>query len=411
MTRQDSAHGTGVHVIRMPQLGETVDEGTVTSWLKGPGEQVSEREPVLEVSTDKVDTEIESTVAGVLARILVDEGATVPVGTVLAEISTPGAPAAPGTPGTAPLRPEDLLLSPRVRRLIDEHAVDIGELAVFATRPEITRRTVEAYLAGRTAAASTSSEGGSEDNSDGTAEGPTPDGRHVVAFTRIRRLTAEHMVASKATSPHVATAIEADFEAVAQVRREHRERLRGERGAGLTYLPFVACATARALDDFERLNASVEGDTLVLHPSVHLGIAVDLDGAGLIVPVVRDAQRLTLAEMTGEIQRVAELARADGLRPDDVSGGTFTVTGQGPYGTLLTVPIIHQPQLAIVSVDGVAKRPVVEADEAGNDRIGIRHTGVLTMSWDHRAVDGAYAAAFLAAVRDRVANLDWAAEL
>ncbi|MGH3345333.1 MAG: dihydrolipoamide acetyltransferase family protein [Carbonactinosporaceae bacterium] len=401
MTRRDSAQGTDVHLIRMPQLGETVDEGTVTSWLKGPGEQVGEREPLLEVSTDKVDTEVESTAAGVVARILVEEGATVPVGTVLAEISAAGASATAGAAAAAPLRPEDLLLSPRVRRLIDEHAVDLGELAAFATRPEVTRKTVEAYLDGRAAAA------GAEE---GSAVRP-PENRRVVPFTRIRRITAEHMVASKATSPHVATAIEADFEAAARVRREHGERLRSERGTSLTYLPFVACATARALGDFQRLNASVEGDSLVVHPSVHLGVAVDLGGEGLIVPVVRDAQELALAAMAEAIQRAAERARADDLRPDDVSGGTFTLAGQGPYGTLLTVPIIHQPQLAILSVDGVAKRPVVETDAAGDDRIGIRHTGVLTMSWDHRAVDGAYAAAFLAAVRDRVASLDWAAEL
>jgi pyruvate dehydrogenase E2 component (dihydrolipoamide acetyltransferase) len=401
----------GVYQVRMPQLGETVDEGTIVAWLKQPGDTVSEQEALLEISTEKVDTEIESAVTGVLERVLVDEGETVVVGTVLAEIDTgdSGArEAAPSVEAAEAIEPEaeapaaedgpasgsDLLLSPVVRRLVDEHAIDVDDLAAFADKPRITRGVVEDYLNQRA----------------GKMTGEAT-GEQLIPFTRVRKLTAERMAASKATSAHVVTAMEVDFEEVARVRARHRERLQSERGVPLTWLPFVASAVARTLGQFERLNASVrDGEGLVVRSEVHLGIAVDLDGEGLVVPVIRDAAGLGLVDMAARIQEAAESARAGALQLDDVTGGTFTITGQGPHGTLFTAPIINQPQVAILSVDGIRKRPVVIETNAG-DEIAAHHTGVLAMSWDHRAVDGAYAAGFLAALRDAIEQHDWAAEL
>jgi pyruvate dehydrogenase E2 component (dihydrolipoamide acetyltransferase) len=403
----------GVYRVRMPQLGESVEEGTVVTWLAKAGSQIAEGEPLLEISTDKVDTEVESTVAGTLTRILVEADETVPVGTVLAEIEVEGledgpaeaddgstdaevteaaeVPAAPEPPAATPAGPpadalprqdddHGLLLSPVVRRMVDEHGIDLADLAGFADGPRVDRKVVERYLAAR------------------SEQDAPDDGTEVIRFSRIRKLTAERMVASKATSPHVVTGMEVDFERVAAVRAASEQRL--------TWLPFVACAVARTLGRFERLNASVRDDALVVHRTVHLGIAVDLDGEGLVVPVLHEAQDLGLRAMAERIGDAAERARAGRLLPADITGGTFTITGQGPHGTLFTAPIINQPQVAILSVDGIRRRPVVVGDD-----IVAHHTGVLALSWDHRAVDGTYAAAFLAAVRDEIEQADWAAEL
>ncbi|MGH9074301.1 MAG: 2-oxo acid dehydrogenase subunit E2, partial [Acidimicrobiales bacterium] len=233
----------------------------------------------------------------------------------------------------------------------------------------------------------------------------------VVPFSNIRRRTAEHMVRSKATSAHTLAAIEVDFEGIEATRRVHRERFRAEEGISLTYLPFIARAVADGLRDFPHLNASVGDDALVVHRDINLGIAVDLDSEGLIVPVIHDAGDKRMRALAREASELAQRARSRKLTADDIAGGTFTITNPGPFGTFMTVPIINQPQVAILSTDGVKRRPVVVAMPGGSEGIAIHSTGMLALSFDHRAVDGAYASRFLAELKDIIETRDWSQEL
>jgi 2-oxoglutarate dehydrogenase E2 component (dihydrolipoamide succinyltransferase) len=243
------------------------------------------------------------------------------------------------------------------------------------------------------------------------ATAATPTGDHVVPFSNIRRRTAEHMVRSKSTSAHVYTSVEVDFERVARVRAAHRDAWREHEGFSLTFLPFIARAVADTVDDYPHVNASVDVDTLVVHGDLHLAIAVDLNFEGLLAPVIRNADGKRLRQLSREIHDLATRARAKQIGPDEVVGGTFTITNPGPYGTFQTLPIINQPQVAILSTDGIAKRPVAIEGPDGDDLIAVHHTGILTLTWDHRAFDGAYAAAFLNAVRIDLETRDWEAEL
>jgi pyruvate dehydrogenase E2 component (dihydrolipoamide acetyltransferase) len=476
----------------MPQLGETVTEGTIIRWLKKVGDAIAQDEPLFEVSTDKVDSEVPSSVAGLLTEILVAEGATVDVGTRLAVVSEPGAasgdasatpaapvaeaapqavpqgaseapspvpvpaplvsdspaageavPAAPpaqeaelpleeaGVQAPSPSEASDtngkgLVLSPVVRQLVSEYGIDPAVIPGTGKGGRVTRADVLAYIDRQAAggAASPATAAASRVTSvpaSSSAPAPGGDGAHyvavrgprdeVVAFTNIRRLTAEHMVRSKATSAHTLVAIEADYEAVERVRAKHKNRFREEEGIGLSYLSFVARAVVETLRDFPHLNASVDDDALVIHRDVHLGVAVDLDQRGLIVPVVRNAEAQSLRGLARAIAELAERARTRKLSADDVVGGTFTITNPGPFGTFLTAPIINQPQVAILSTDGVKRRPVVITAPDGTEAVGIHSVGMLALSFDHRAVDGAYASAFLHALAAAIATRDWEAEL
>ena len=236
-------------------------------------------------------------------------------------------------------------------------------------------------------------------------------GDQVVPFSNMRRRTAEHMVRSKATSPHAFIANEVDFENVERVRKAWGARFKAEEGFSLTYLPFIARATVEALRDFPLLNASVADDSLVVHAEVNLGIAVDLSHEGLIVPVIHRAEEVTLRGMARRIRDLAERARGRQLNADDIAGGTFSITNDGPFGTYFTVPIINQPQVAILATDGIARRPVVVTQPDGTESIAIHSTGILGVSWDHRAVDGAYVSSFLARVSELLDSRDWSAEL
>jgi 2-oxoglutarate dehydrogenase E2 component (dihydrolipoamide succinyltransferase) len=236
-------------------------------------------------------------------------------------------------------------------------------------------------------------------------------GDQVVPFSNMRRRTAEHMVRSKATSPHAFIAKEVDFERVERVRKAWGERFKAEEGFSLTYLPFVARAAVEALRDFPLLNASVVDDALVVHAEVNLGIAVDLSHEGLIVPVIPRAEEVTLRGVARRIRDLADRARSRKLNADDIAGGTFSITNDGPFGTYFTVPIINQPQVAILATDGIARRPVVVTQPDGSESIAIHSTGVLGVSWDHRAVDGAYVSLFLARVAELLGSRDWSAEL
>jgi len=322
------------------------------------------------------------------------------------------------------------MLSPVVRKLLDENAITASEVTGTGLGGRITRADVLAVIDGRRAggapaptsptasAASgppTASAASGPPTAASSAPGVTrptgPLGDEVVPFTNIRRRTAEHMDRSKATSPHTLVVKETDYERVEQVRREHGARFRAEEGFSLTYLPFVARATVEALHEWPYLNASVGEDVLVVHHEINVGVAVDLDHYGLIVPVVRRAEELTLRGLARRIHELADRARTKKLSADDIAGGTFSITNAGPFGTFLTAPIINQPQVAILSTDGVKRRPVVVTTEDGSEAITVHSVGLLCLSWDHRAVDGAYAAAFVARIADILATHDWAAEL
>ena len=403
----------------MPQLGETVAEGTVSVWHKKAGDQVEEGETLFDVSTDKVEMEIPAPASGRLVEILVPEGETVEVGARLAIIgdgspaeATPSAPS-PSVPGqsaptpskpAAPIAPAKSAggkrdargnpLSPVVRRLIAEHGLDPASIEGTGGGGRITRKDVMAHL-----------EGG------GGAPAPSPEaGRTVIPFDRLRKLTAEHMARSKAVSPHVLQAVEVDFHNVDRARATVREDWKSRHGFSLTYLPFIARAVCEAIADFPRINAHVEGDSLVQFERINLGIAVDLNLKGLIVPVIKDAGAKSLTELALAAQALAAKARDKKLRPDDLTGGTYTLSNAGTFGTMITAPIINQPQVAILSLDGIRKKPAVVEGPAG-DEIAIRPIGVLAQSFDHRAIDGAYSAAFLDKLRGILEQRDWLAEL
>ncbi len=471
--------------IVMPQLGESVTEGTITRWFKQVGESVAEDEPLFEVSTDKVDTEVPAPAAGVLSEIRVQEGDTVDVGTVLAvlgdgaagggEAAAPAeepAPAEPAAPEQAPAAPAPAdeappappapeaapapapaaapagdaepvaggaLLSPLVRRLVEEHQIDPSTITGTGVGGRITRddvlATIDAKAAGGAPAAPAAPSAPAPAPA-GPAPAPAPapaapapaparstprppsvaplvpgSGDRTEALNNIRRLTGEAMVASKAAAPHTVTAMQVDYEGVERVRRVLREDFKEEEGFSLTYLPFISRAVVDALHEFPHMNASMGDGSVVLHDEVHLSIAVDLDYQGLLAPVVRNAHDKRLRAIGRDIHDLASRARNRKLGPDELSGGTFTISNSGSYGTLFVIPIINQPQVAILSTDGVARQPVVVTDEFGNETIGIHSVGNLTLSWDHRAFDGAYAAAFLARVKEIIETRDWSAEV
>ncbi len=398
----------------MPQLGETVTEGTVIAWHKKVGDAVKADENLFDVETDKVTAEIPAPAAGVLKEILVAVGTTVAVGARLAVIETAGATvaqsAAAAAPGAAPTvaaatRPPaapgeagELPLSPVVRRLIAEHGLDPARIRGTGRGGRITREDVLAAL----------------ETGGGATAPAAPAGRapqaEVVPLSRIRKQIAAHMVRSKATSPHVLQAVEVDFYAVEAARQARGEDWRRREGFGLTYLPFIARAVIDAIAEFPRVNASIDGDNLIVHKRVNLGVAVDLNFEGLMAPVVKDAQSMRLADIARAMNALATRARNGSIGADDLAGGTYTLSNSGPFGTLITAPIINQPQVAILSTDGVRKKPVVIETAAG-DAIAIRPIGVLAQSFDHRAIDGAYSAAFLRRLRELIETRDWLAEL
>jgi 2-oxoglutarate dehydrogenase E2 component (dihydrolipoamide succinyltransferase) len=364
--------------ILMPQLGETVTEGTIITWCKREGEAVQVDDVLLEIETDKASTEVPAPVAGVLARILVTAGRTVAVGTTLAVLETAEVPISTGRWIREPkLDPAGQPLSPSVRRLLREHALDTAQIVGGGRNGRIRRSDILARV---------------------QSAAPTANvhalGERLVPFNRMRKRTAEHMVRSKSTSPHVLQAVEVDFSAVVAAREKYKADWLQRYGVALTYLPFVAHATCRALGEFPALNASIEGEALRVHADVNLAIAVDLNFEGLVAPVLRRVQALTLAEISVGIQAMTQRVRSGKFNPDELEGGTYTVSNSGSFGTLITAPIINQPQVAILSMDGIHKRATVIESEAG-DAIAIRPIGVLAQSFDHRAVDGAYSAAYL----------------
>jgi len=403
----------------MPQLGETVAEGTVTRWYKKAGDVVKADEPLFDVETDKVSTEIPAPASGVIAEILVAEGVTAKVGATLAVIRESGASVQPrlgsqatATAATAPAmaapvssgRPQASpaaageRLSPVVRRMIAEHGIDTRAVSGTGRDGRITRDDVLAYLARH----------GTRQPGDAAPGVPRSSaaGGEALPLNNVRRRTAEHMAKSWSVVPHVLQAIEADFHRVDEARRAEGEGWKQREGFGLTYLPFIIRAVSIALGKFPRLNASFAGDRLDLHRRINLGIAVDLNFEGLVVPVLKDVPLKSLPQIAREANELVQRARANRLRPDDLAEGTYTITNNGAFGTLITAPIINQPQVAILSTDSIQRKPVV-VGSGEREEIVIRPVGVLAQTFDHRAVDGAYAAAFLREVKMLIETRDW----
>jgi 2-oxoglutarate dehydrogenase E2 component (dihydrolipoamide succinyltransferase) len=454
----------------MPQMGESIAEGTITKWMKKVGDTIKRDEPIFEISTDKVDAEIPSPVAGTLLEIKVQEGQTVAINTVVARIGEAGeagatapapaaaAPAGPAAatappaakteaPKPAPAPPPEkpapapapaaepaaavaavakegsvesleerirTRSSPLVRKIAAEHALDIREIEGTGIHSRVTKNDILSFIENRkTGAPATATPGAAALR---PALAPAPEAvraplsvterDEVVAMTKIRRITAENMTLSKRTSAHVTTVFQVDYSSIARLREQHKDAFLAANGVKLTYLPFIFRACIQALKDHRQVNASIDGDNIVYHKDVHLGMAVALDW-GLIVPVIKNADEKSIVGLARASQDLAERARTKRLKPEEIQGGTFTVTNPGVFGSLFGTPIIPQPQVAILGVGTIEKRPVVVADEHGNDALGIRTCGYLALSFDHRLIDGADADRFMAGVKKNLEKGDF----
>jgi pyruvate dehydrogenase E2 component (dihydrolipoamide acetyltransferase) len=461
---------TAVDVV-MPQMGVSVSEGTITKWLKREGEQVEADEPLLEISTDKVDTEVPSPGSGTLTAILVQEGETVAVGTTLARIGGAAgggepAPEAPPEPAAEEPRAEEApaepvaaaeaappteqveqearpapeparepapaapvpsgngkaFVSPVVARIASEHGVDPEQVPGTGRGGRVTKKDILAFVESGAAAPAPPAEAPAavtppvEQSPQASppaaapaqpvAPAPAPEpqaGEQLEPMTAMRRGVAEHMRRSLDTSAHVTSAIEVDMSRVVTARERLKKEYQAAYGVNPTYLAFVAKATVETLREYPYVNGEIRGESIVTRNFVNLGIAVELaDGKGLIVPVLRNAETLNLLGLAKGIADIAARARSKQLTPDDVQGGTFSITNPGGYGTFHGTPIISQPQSAILGTYALVKRPWVVDDELGNDAIAIRPIMNITLTYDHRLVDGAYAGRFLRALRERL---------
>jgi 2-oxoglutarate dehydrogenase E2 component (dihydrolipoamide succinyltransferase) len=448
--------------IQMPQLGETIVEGTILKWLKQEGETIEVDEPLFEISTDKVDTEVPSPVAGTVTKILVAEGETVAVGTALAEIDGAGASDAsagassagpapsdtargdsgvgasvsaestttPTVPAEAPVAaasqpsgtifssgalpdrgPRSQILSPLVRRLAQEQGIDLATVQGTGTGGRITKQDVlNAAGAGGAAAAAIAAPATAPPPSPAAPPVAAPPataaaGEEVVPLTHIRKAIGTHMVASLQTSARAWTMVEVNVDHLVKLRERVKDAFQERHGVKLTYLPMVTRATAEALLEYPMVNAELRGEQLILRRYVNMAIAVSYD-EGLIVPVIKGVESMNVPGIARAIADLAGRARSHQLKPDDVSGGTFTITNPGPYGSLMSVPIINQPQAAILSLDTIQRRPVVV-----EDAIAIRSMVYLSMSWDHRVIDGELATRFLGRVKQNLETWDFAEDL
>ncbi|MGZ5300249.1 MAG: dihydrolipoamide acetyltransferase family protein [Actinomycetota bacterium] len=424
--------------IQMPQLGETIVEGTILKWLKQEGERIEVDEPLFELSTDKVDTEVPSPVSGIVTKILVAEGTTVAVGTALAEVdsgngaaaggaegasgaaATPTAPTASAPAAVAPAAsslpdrgPRSQILSPLVRKLAEEHQLDLSQISGSGTGGRITKKDVmDAVAAGGTTAPAAPA----------TTMAPVPTraapalrtvpapavagtGEEVVPMSHIRKAIAAHMVDSLHTTARAWNMVEVNMEHVVRTRQRVKDAFAAREGFGLTYTPFVTRAVTEALLTYPMVNSELRGEEVVVRHYVNMGIAVSYE-EGLIVPVVKSADTMNLVGVARSINDLATRARAKKLKPDEVQGATFSITNPGPFGSILSVPIINTPNTAILAFDAIEKRPVVI-----DDAIAIRHMVYISLSWDHRVIDGALASQFLARVKENLETWDWAEDL
>jgi 2-oxoglutarate dehydrogenase E2 component (dihydrolipoamide succinyltransferase) len=422
----------------MPQMGESIAEATIAKWRKKPGEAVQKDEVILEISTDKVDSEIPAPAAGVIAELLFNEGDVVPVKTKIAVIDTEGAAGAPSTNGAsskngaaahaapAPAAPAPVTeaptakaaekeesgryYSPLVKGLAETHGVNLSDLDSISGSGQGGRVTKEDFMKFVETRSAKPSAPVSTPSAPAARPTPTPgpsssdwgaDGTRVVTMDAMRQAIADHMVRSKHTSPHVYSIQEVDVTNIANWRAKHKSAFEKSEGFSLSFTPFFLEATAKALEQFPFVNSSIDGKRIIVKKHVNLGCAVALGNSGLIVPVIKKAEEKNLVGLARSLNDLAARARNKKLLPDDVAGGTFTVTNPGVFGTIIGTPIINQPQVAILCLGAIKKRPVVI-----DDMIAIRQICYLTLSYDHRIVDGSLGGQFLAFIRDYLENWD-----
>jgi 2-oxoglutarate dehydrogenase E2 component (dihydrolipoamide succinyltransferase)/2-oxoisovalerate dehydrogenase E2 component (dihydrolipoyl transacylase) len=372
--------------ILMPQLGESIAEGTVVKWLIPVGGVIQADQELLEVETEKVDLVIPSPATGVLREILIPEGETVPIGTLLARIESTPPSEVINRVGGVVVRPTEAASageghhSPAVRQLAREQGVDLSQVTGTGAGGRVTKKDVQDFIAHGGDPAKVIGPGGERSM-----------GEEIVPFTQMRRTIAERMVKSRQTSAHVTTFFEADFSGIAKFRE----------GRNLTYLPFVIRAVTRAIREVPVMNSAWGEQGIIVKKDIHVGVATALED-GLLVPVVRHADRKGLTQLAKDITDLAERARSKKLNPEEVQGGTFTITNHGGFGSVLSTPIIHQPQIAILGVGAILKRAVVI-----NEAIAIRPMGYLSLSFDHRVIDGATADQFMAKVKSYLEQSQW----
>jgi 2-oxoglutarate dehydrogenase E2 component (dihydrolipoamide succinyltransferase) len=427
--------------IVMPQMGESIFEGTITKWLKKPGDKVQRDEPLFEISTDKVDAEIPAPASGVLRDIKVGEGNTVQVNTVVGTIAADGeasaAPAATAKPATqaapAPAKPqaappkaqtpapapaappqeqeeagddEHARSSPLVRKIARENNVNLSQVSGTGLGGRITKQDITAFLERPEAASAAPAAGAPARPSTPPAPAAIP--AESVPMSKMRQIIAQRMIESRRTSAHVHAMFEVDITKIVQLRNKTKSGFEQRHGARLTFMPFFVRAAIIALQQFPIVNASIEAETIRYHRHVNVGIAVALDW-GLIVPVLKNADELNFLGLQRGISDLGERARSKKLKPDEVEGSTFTITNPGQFGAVFGLPIINQPNSAIMGVGGITKAPLVVTDADGNDSIAIRSVVHLTLGYDHRLIDGAVADQFMAFVKKTLEN--WGEEV
>ena len=425
-------------IVTMPQLGETVTEGTILRWLVQVGDEVKEDDPILEISTDKVDTEVPSPFSGKVTSLMVEEGETVEVGASLLELD--GGSSSPAvvekvkekgsseenninepvkeiieevkvenTDPSPAVKNNNLKLSPVVRKIVSENNLDLEQISGTGSGGRITRKDVEAYIASGNSTKKLPNATLSQKDVKQTESPKATTGE----ISRLRRRIAENMVMSKQTSAHVMTSVEVDYENVEILRSKHKKSFKEENGFSLTYLPFISLATIYALREHPVVNSSfdLDKDTHTLHSHINLGVAVDLNQEGLLVGTLREADSFSLKGLARKISDTSVKLREGSYELDDVSGSTFTISNNGSFNSFLTSPIINQPNVAILSTESVKKRPVVIEAQDGTDSIAIRHTGLLSLTWDHRVFDGSVALLFLNSIKEKLENSDWSQEL
>ncbi len=420
-------------IVTMPQLGETVTEGTILRWLVQVGDEVKEDDPILEISTDKVDTEVPSPFTGQVTSLLVEEGETVEVGASLLELDGDSSGSSVNektsnevetvsepvkevveveveeVKSSPVVKSTNLKLSPVVRKLATENNVDLEQVTGTGSGGRITRKDIESFITSESQTIQKPKEAPSQQKEKQVQSAKPSSGE----ISRLRRRIAENMVMSKQTSAHVMTSVEVDYENVEILRSKHKKSFKEENGFSLTYLPFISLATIYALREYPVVNSSFDLDKNIhsFHSNINLGIAVDLNQEGLLVGTLREADSFSLKGLARKISDTSSKLREGSYDLDDVSGSTFTISNNGSFNSFLTSPIINQPNVAILSTESVKKRPVVIEAQDGTDSIAIRHTGMLSLTWDHRAFDGSVALLFLNSIREKLENSDWSQEL
>jgi 2-oxoglutarate dehydrogenase E2 component (dihydrolipoamide succinyltransferase) len=422
-------------IVKMPQLGETVTEGTILRWLVAVGDEVKEDDPILEISTDKVDTEVPSPFSGKVTSLLVEEGETVEVGVGLMELggddSTKEEAAKvveeaievelPKEDLTSNIdssktdivtkAPKDLKLSPIVRKLAGENNLDLTQVTGTGKNNRITRKDIEVLL--KSEPIPSVSEKNLQEEKHVSSENDKQKVTSTGSIPRLRKRIAENMILSKQTSAHVMTSVEVDYENISVLRNKIKGEFKQKEGFSLTFLPFISVATINALREFPVVNSSfdLENNTHDLHDFINLGIAVDLNREGLLVGTIKDSDSFNLRGLARKITEVSSILRNKEYGLEDVTGSTFTISNNGSFNSFITSPIINQPNVAILSTESIKKKPVVIESADGSDSIAIRNTGVLSLTWDHRVFDGSTALLFLNSIKDKLENHPWADDL